>query len=128
MVAAIQANLSLDAILVDGHNGIYQMDVDGHIVYTNQGECGRGFLTEPEMVTLVADHLSMRLDLEEENIVEGGEGPSCKVPLQLSKKQRPATAQPVECGCSSQTTSPQSESSGCCAPQAVPASTGCGCS
>ncbi|PKK85070.1 MAG: hypothetical protein CVT49_00585 [candidate division Zixibacteria bacterium HGW-Zixibacteria-1] len=52
LAEAIKAKFGLKAKLVDGHNGIFEVSIDGKAVYDNKAECGR-FPTHVEIFELI---------------------------------------------------------------------------
>lgn len=41
LVAVIEKKFGISAKLIEGHNGIYEVNVNNKIVYTNHGRCGQ---------------------------------------------------------------------------------------
>lgn len=41
MAAAIEKKFGITAKLKEGHNGIYEVTINGNVVYTNQGKFGQ---------------------------------------------------------------------------------------
>ena len=41
LAAAIENQFGRQAELIEGHNGIYEITINGKLVYTNQKECGQ---------------------------------------------------------------------------------------
>lgn len=52
LAATIQDRYGLEARLVEGHDGIYEVRVDGEVLYTNQEPPG-GLPEEAELLTLL---------------------------------------------------------------------------
>ena len=40
MAAAIEREFSVQPVLQDGHGGIFEVTVDGGLVFTNRSQCG----------------------------------------------------------------------------------------
>ena len=57
MASAIENEFGISAELIEGHNGIYEVAIDGNIVYTNKEVCGQ--LPENEqIIQQIRDHRS----------------------------------------------------------------------
>ena len=48
MAAAIRSELGLEAVLLGGHNGVFQVSANGQLVYDNGMKCGP--LPRPEEI------------------------------------------------------------------------------
>lgn len=48
LVAALHAVSDTPITLVGGHDGIYEIAVDGDLIYANQGSCAQGFPAMPK--------------------------------------------------------------------------------
>lgn len=55
LAARIEAIFGVTPQLVDGHNGIYAVSINGEVVVTNQGKCA-GTPTEDEILSEVSKH------------------------------------------------------------------------
>jgi len=49
LAAAIEKKFGYTAKLKGGHNGIYEVTINGNVVYTNQGKCSQ-FPTNEEII------------------------------------------------------------------------------
>jgi len=57
LAAALESTYDLDVSLEVGHDGIYDVTVDGELVYTKRGRSKGEELDESQIVELVGRHL-----------------------------------------------------------------------
>jgi hypothetical protein len=57
LAARIKDIFGITPQLIDGHNGIYEVVIDGHVVVTNQGKCS-GVPAEDEILSIVRKYKS----------------------------------------------------------------------
>jgi hypothetical protein len=53
LAAAIESALDLEVTLVVGHDAIYEVSLDGEVVYSNMSKCGSGFPDESDIAQLI---------------------------------------------------------------------------
>jgi hypothetical protein len=52
MATAIEDNTGLKAQLIEGHNGIFLVNVNGQTIYDNRGACGKLPVIEDILISL----------------------------------------------------------------------------
>ena len=83
MAATIRSEFGIDAELIQGHGGIYEVMFNDTVVYSNQSSCGR-FPTDEEIFAEILKHRNP-LPAEEKAAPVSDEtdtGPSCCLPDQ----------------------------------------------
>jgi hypothetical protein len=68
LVARIREIFGISPNLVEGHNGIYEVAINGKVVVTNQGKCS-GIPSEEEILQEIRKHQSP-LPGKEKNMVK----------------------------------------------------------
>jgi len=112
LAASIQKVFGISPELVDGHNGIYEVAVNGNVIYSTKSTCSTGFPADQEIFQGISMYLKPLISLEEvtfskENL-EDFSAPYCDLPSQSSdKSEKLNVIQNVNlktsgCGCSSQ--------------------------
>ena len=88
LVAALHAVSDTPITLVGGHDGIYEIAVDGDLIYANQGSCAQGFPSDAEVVNQIADRLGFEPPsaLASTPVATSGDGPSCPLPAELDQR------------------------------------------
>ncbi len=92
LAAAIQDVFGTKPILVDGLDGIYEVSLNGNVIYTNQSQCSSGFPANEEIfleVSKYKDPLPGKEDYSNSNTSKN-----------LNVIQNPDII-PTDCGCSS---------------------------
>jgi hypothetical protein len=54
LAAAIKSAFDLKAELVEGHDGIYEVSIEGQVIYTNSSSCSQGFPDHGEIIERVS--------------------------------------------------------------------------
>jgi len=54
LVAAIKTAFGIDAELIEGHDGIYEVSAAGQVVYSNSSACKTGFPEHREIIESIA--------------------------------------------------------------------------
>jgi hypothetical protein len=87
LAAAIEAKFGLKATLNEGHNGIYEVTINGDVVYTNQGQCSQGLPTDEQIFEEIGKYTDPLPDVDQKinmpsdsNDSTPGEGSSCCSP------------------------------------------------
>lgn len=57
LAARIKDIFGITPQLVEGHNGIYEVSINGKVIVTNQGKCA-GVPTENEILSVVRKYIS----------------------------------------------------------------------
>lgn len=115
LVAAIRREFGITAKLKEGHDGIYEVTVNGNLVYTNQSTCASGFPTNEDIFQEIGKYKSP-LPAEEKiayTNYEESATPFCSLPPPIQEKEYKLTS----CGCLTDTTeSVPTDNTGCCSP------------
>lgn len=77
LAAAIERELGMQAQLVEGHGGIYEIALDGKTLYSNQSQCSQPFPTEE---TILAELGQPHASPVEGVQVDTETGPCCAWP------------------------------------------------
>lgn len=56
LAGAIEETFGIEVELMEGHNGIYQVALNGNVVYSNQRDC-HGIPSVPEMLHEIGKHI-----------------------------------------------------------------------
>jgi len=115
LVAAIQREFGVTANLKEGHNGIYEVTVNGNLIYSNQSTCASGFPTNEDIFQGIGKYKEP-LPAQEQVAGTNNEestAPFCNLPAPTQEKTYKLTS----CGCLTDTTeSVPTDNSGCCTP------------
>ena len=103
LVAAIHEGSDTPVTLVGGHNGIYEVAVDGETIYTNQGTCAAGFPSDAEIVGQIAE----RLGFEPAQVSSAAAADCCGPAV-------PAVEEPTASTCCEPAQAEPANSSSCC--------------
>jgi predicted Rdx family selenoprotein len=69
LAAAIKKNLGITAKLKKGHGGIFEVAIDGKVVYTNRNVCG-SLPTEAEIVKKTEEFSKTGLVLDDDQTLD----------------------------------------------------------
>jgi len=84
LVAAIESAFNINATLIEGHNGIYQVSVNNKVMYSNQGQCSQGFPDD----ALIIEQIGQLIGVQPEKVtqpisqLDQEQGPACSLPRQ----------------------------------------------
>lgn len=118
MAAVIKSNPGLTAQLVEGHNGIFEVTVNGQNLYDNQGKCSQLPKTE-DIIKSLETYLDYpagslktnnKMQIQLLNTKQAADGCEC---LDIAKLTAPSAG---SCCC---TPSAPTGQSSCCAPQEI---------
>jgi len=132
LAAAIESAFDLKVILVEGHNGIYEVSAGEDLIYTNQSSCSKGFPSHEHIVEQIGQFLGVvpKQNATLATETDPGQAASCAIPNR-SKENNPADSFPManpaqsDCGCGP-SNSASSTGGSCCDPNDS-SSNGAGC-
>ena len=61
LAATIESTFNIKTRLNKGHDGIYEVSVDGKIAYSNKSQCGRAFPSNTQIIEQISKLTGMRV-------------------------------------------------------------------
>jgi hypothetical protein len=119
LAASIQGQFGIEANLVEGHNGIYEVAVNGNTIYSNQSTCSSGFPTNEEIFQGISAYVQpletpMAVAVTENNMEDSA--PFCPLSGTADETIPQAQLQQTDCGCGSTAQAAPNAGSSCCTP------------